>query len=121
MLRAITSASLSALEREAIEAEDKLKRLYRMVEDGVAELDDILRDRIALRSDRKRAHAALDRIRLQPGRDAVSSAMLEKFCSGMRENIATGGSASVAPISALSLIASKSMTMLSTSSATKLL
>ncbi len=80
-----------ALESEAIEAEDKLKRLYRMVEDGVAELDDILRDRIAaLRSDRERAQAALDRIRLQPGRDAVSPAMLEKFCHGMRQNIATG-------------------------------
>jgi hypothetical protein len=62
-----------------------------MVEDGVAELDDILRERIAsLRSDRGHAQAALDRIRPQAGRNAVSPAMLEKFCAGMRENIATG-------------------------------
>ncbi|MDC9823273.1 recombinase family protein [Devosia sp. ZB163] len=82
---------IAALEAEAIEAEDKLKRLYRMVEDGVAELDDILRDRIAaLRSDRERAQAALDRIRPQIAKDAVSPAMLEKFCLGMRKNIATG-------------------------------
>jgi DNA invertase Pin-like site-specific DNA recombinase len=82
---------VAALETEAIEAEDKLKRLYRMVEDGVAELDDILRERIAaLRSDRERAQSALDRIRVRPGQDAVSPVMLEKFCRGMRENITTG-------------------------------
>ena len=37
------------------EVGDKLKQLYRLVEGGVAEFDDILRDRIAsLRADRER-------------------------------------------------------------------
>jgi hypothetical protein len=30
-----------ALQREAMEAEEKLRRLYRMVEDGLAEMDDL--------------------------------------------------------------------------------
>lgn len=76
---------VAALETEAVEAEDKLKRLYRMVEGGVAELDDILRERIAaLRSDRERAQAAADRIRPLAGRSAVSPSMLERFCAGTR-------------------------------------
>jgi hypothetical protein len=37
---------VATLKREVSDASDKLKRLYRMVEDGVAEVDDILRDRI---------------------------------------------------------------------------
>ena len=41
-----------------------MRRLYKMVEEGVAEMDDILKDRIAvLKADRETAHAALDRVR----------------------------------------------------------
>lgn len=55
---------VATLQREVSEAEDKLKRLYRMVEDGIAEMDDILRERIgSLKLDRERAQAALERIR----------------------------------------------------------
>lgn len=82
---------IATLQAEFIEAEDKLKRLYQMVEEGVAELDDILRERIAsLRTDRERAQAALDRIRPQLGTNAIDPARLEKFCREMRENISTG-------------------------------
>jgi hypothetical protein len=83
---------VAALKREAVDAADKLKRLYRMVEDGVAELDDILRDRIAsLKLDRERAQAALDRIRAQaiPATE-VPAEMIERFGRAMRENIANG-------------------------------
>lgn len=82
----------AALHREVSDTADKLKRLYRNVEDGVAELDDILRDRIAsLKSDRERAQTALDRIRVQiapPG--TISPETVEEFGRIMRENIANG-------------------------------
>ncbi|SEG28112.1 hypothetical protein [Bosea lathyri] len=37
---------ITTLQSDLTKAEDKLKRLYRMVEDGLTELDDILKDRI---------------------------------------------------------------------------
>jgi site-specific DNA recombinase len=80
------------LQREATDAENKLKRLYRMVEDGIAEMDDILKERIAsLRSDRERAQAALDRIRVQvvPSQN-ISPEIVERFGRQMRENIRCG-------------------------------
>ncbi|MBV9481005.1 hypothetical protein [Bradyrhizobium sp.] len=50
-----------AASKELTDAEDRLKRLYRSIEDGVVELDDILRERTAaLKSQRERAKAALD-------------------------------------------------------------
>jgi len=54
---------VTALQREVVDAADKLKRLYRIVEDGVAELDDILRDRIASLT---RPRAGTDRTRSHP-------------------------------------------------------
>ena len=51
---------VATLQREVSEAEDKLKRLYKMVEDGIAEMDDILED--ADRQPEARP-GALDRIR----------------------------------------------------------
>jgi hypothetical protein len=57
---AAVDARLAALECEAANAEDKLKRLYKLVGDGVAEVDDLLKDRIAtLRNDRDRTREAL--------------------------------------------------------------
>ena len=81
-----------ALQREATEAEDKLKRLYRMVEDGIAEMDYILKERIAsLRLDRERAQGALDRIRAQMvPNQAIPPEIVEQFGRVMRENIRTG-------------------------------
>lgn len=59
---------LLALQREVSDAEDRLKRIYRSTEDGIVELDDILRERTAaLKSGRERAKAALDRARAQRG------------------------------------------------------
>ena len=83
---------VTALQRDVVDAADKLKRLYRMVEDGVAELDDILRDRISsLKLDRERAQAALDCIQAQatPATE-VPPEMIERFGQEMRENIANG-------------------------------
>ena len=55
---------IGILEREAFDTDDRLRRLYKLVEDGVTEQDDILKDRlVALKADRDRAHAALERAR----------------------------------------------------------
>ena len=61
---ASVDARLAALEREAVNAEEKFKRLYKLIEDGVAEMDDLLKDRIsALKNDRDRTREALARAR----------------------------------------------------------
>lgn len=87
-----SAGRIATLQREVSEAEDKLKRLYRMVEDGIGEMDDILKERIAnLKIDRERAQAALDRIRATaaPAID-LPPEVIERFGRTMRENIATG-------------------------------
>lgn len=53
---------LRLLEKEAFEADERLRRLYALVEEGSAAADDVLQERItALRADRDRARAALER------------------------------------------------------------
>ncbi|POR40195.1 recombinase family protein [Methylobacterium sp. V23] len=83
---------ITALQTELRTAEDKLKRLYGLIEDGLTELDDILRDRLAgLRLDRDRARTALDRIRVAQQPPAViGPELIEQFGRLMRENV-TGG------------------------------
>ena len=81
-----------ALEREAHEAGEKLRRLYQAIEDGVAEMDDILKDRItALKLDRDRVQEALARARAgaRPSVE-VSPIVVEQFGETMRENLTTG-------------------------------
>ena len=83
---------LGVLEKEAHEADERLRRLYKLVEDGVAEMDDILKDRItALKADRDRAQAALDRARAgaRPAVD-ISPIVVERFGQTMREKLTTG-------------------------------
>ena len=59
---AALNGRLMALQRELVDAEDKLKRLYRLVEDGLTDIDELLRDRLnTLKGDRDRAKAALER------------------------------------------------------------
>jgi site-specific DNA recombinase len=51
---------LMSLQREVTDADEKLKRLYRLIEEGVTELDDVLRDRLyTLKAERDRATEAL--------------------------------------------------------------
>ena len=57
-----TDRRLLTLQREVSNTEDRPKRLNRSIEDGIVELDDILRERTAtLKSERERAKVALDR------------------------------------------------------------
>ena len=80
------------LQREVSNAEDKLKRLYKMVEDGIAELDDLLKERIdTLKLDRERNQAALDRIRANAApATEITPDVIERFGRAMRENITSG-------------------------------
>jgi site-specific DNA recombinase len=82
---------VSTLQAEVATAEDKLKRLYTMVENDLTDLDDILKDRIAtLKSDRDRAKEALTRIIIHPRLDAFNAEAIERFGQIMRQNITTG-------------------------------
>ncbi len=57
-------AQIAALQTEAAEAGEKLKRLHEMVEDAVADRDDVLKDRLAtIKLDRDRSKLALERTR----------------------------------------------------------
>ena len=52
---------LTLLKSQVVDAEDRLKRLYRGIEDGIVGLDDLLRGRIVeLKADREKAQAAYD-------------------------------------------------------------
>jgi hypothetical protein len=83
---------LAVLEKEAHEADERLRRLYRLVEDGVAEMDDILKDRItALKADRDRLQAALGSAKsgTRPPTD-ISPILVERFGILMREKLTSG-------------------------------
>ena len=83
---------LKLLEREAFEADERLRRLYRLVEDGATDPDDLLQDRItSIRADRDRARAALERARaaVRPAAD-ISPIVVERFGQAMRDRLTTG-------------------------------
>lgn len=83
---------ITTLQSEASQAEDRLKRLYKMVEDGVTDLDDLLKERIAaLKLERDRATAALERIKAQAAPPAVlKPEAIERFGRLMRESVTSG-------------------------------
>ena len=83
---------LATLAREAEEADERLRRLYKLIEDGRGEADDILRARITeLRLVREKAQAALERARSAArGVDDVSPLVIERFTRTMREKLTTG-------------------------------
>ena len=83
---------IMALQREVTDAEDRLKRLYRLVEDGLTDLDDVLKERLdRLKADRDRARAALEVTKSQQRADIrIDPALIEAFGRAMRENLTTG-------------------------------
>jgi site-specific DNA recombinase len=83
---------IMVLQREVTDAEDRLKRLYRLVEDGLTDLDDVLKDRLnQLKADRDRARAALDSTKSRQGAEIrIDPALIESFGRTMRENLTTG-------------------------------
>ena len=69
-----------------------VEQFYRMVEDGVTEMDDLLKERIAdLKLARDKAKAALDRItQSRIGPRSLDPALIDAFSRVMRDNITTG-------------------------------
>ena len=89
---AAVDARLAALEREATTAEDKLRRLYKLIEDGVAEIDDLLKERItALKTDRDRSREALARAKGNvKAKSEVTEEAVAKFGALMRQRTQEG-------------------------------
>ncbi len=83
---------LLGLQREVTDCDDRLRRLYRSIEDGIVVLDDMLRERTAtLKSQRERAKAALDRARAQCGMvTTIDSAKIDAFARLMNEKLDNG-------------------------------
>jgi site-specific DNA recombinase len=63
-----------------------------VLEDGLTDLDDVLKDRlVSLKSDRERAKAALERAKEHSAsRIEIDPALIERFGRTMRENFSTG-------------------------------
>jgi site-specific DNA recombinase len=83
---------IGVLEREAQESNERLRRLYKLVEDGVTEMDDILKGRItALKADLDRTQTALERARsgARPVIE-ISPIQVERFGQIMREKLTSG-------------------------------
>ena len=83
---------LLGLQKELTDCEDRMKRLYRSIEDGIVELDDILRERTAaLKAQRDRAKAALDHARAQCGMAAaVNAEKIDAFARLMNAKLDAG-------------------------------
>ena len=84
-------ARIENLRREVVVAEDKLRRLYKLVEEGLTDLDDMLKDRITkLKADRDSAASALDRIERQGPAIRLDTGKIARFGILMRRNITEG-------------------------------
>ena len=83
---------VAALQSEVAAAEEELKRLDKTVEDGVADPDDIPKDRFStLKLDRDRARAGLDGIQLRTAAPtAFDSETTDRVSRAIRESAATG-------------------------------
>lgn len=83
---------LAALRSELTAAEEKLRRLYRLVEEGEDEPDDLLKERLStLRAERDLAKAALGRIReAGPSPSEIDPELIERFGRLMRANVTSG-------------------------------
>lgn len=68
------------------------KRLYRLVEEGLTDLDEVLRDRLnSLKATRDHANAALERAKSQvSGSLRIDPALLDTFGRLMRANLTSG-------------------------------
>jgi site-specific DNA recombinase len=86
------NSRIMRLQLEVTDSEDKLKRLYRLVEDGLTDLDDVLKDRLnSLKADRDRAKAALETAKSQIAPAIrVDPALIERFGRSMREKFTAG-------------------------------
>ena len=82
----------AALKRELTEKDDRLKRLYRAIEDGVIELDGDIGERIkTLKHERDIVKASIDPITVQSkSANSLTPERLEAFTTLMREKLDSG-------------------------------
>ena len=83
---------LLSLQSEITDSDQRLKRIYRSIEDGIAEEDDILRDRIAeLKDKREQATAAFERARAESGAvTKIDPIRIDAFARLVNEKLDTG-------------------------------
>ena len=83
---------IKALAERVAESEKRLRRLYTLVEDGIAQMDDILKGRIStLKAERDIAKAAWGRVQNGSGAPiALDSMKIIAFGNLMRERLTTG-------------------------------
>lgn len=84
---------LLALQAEVADVEQKLKRLYQSIADGIVELDDLLGEQITiLKGEREKAKGALDRARSQgAGAVTIDAEKVEAFSRLMLDLLTSGG------------------------------
>ncbi len=89
---AAVNERLVGLRKAVADSEERLKRLYRSIEEGIVELDDLLKDRISvLKGEREKAQAAFERATSTTGADmTVDVERVEAFGRLMREKMDTG-------------------------------
>ena len=80
------------LEKDIAQAQDKLARLYRAIEDGIIDLDDQLKERIQLlKIERETAQTALDRIAGQMDHSRmITPERMEAFSALIQNKLETG-------------------------------
>ena len=86
------SQRIKDLQAVAAEAEEKLKRLYALVEDGAMQIDDLLRQRIQLlQAAKAKADAALQRATKQAGTTKIIDVdLITRFGQLMRDRLDNG-------------------------------
>jgi site-specific DNA recombinase len=84
-------ARIESLRHEIGSSEEKLRRLYKLVEEGLTELDDMLGERIAkLKAGRNKAASALERIESQQPATKLDQDKITRFGNLMRQKITEG-------------------------------
>jgi site-specific DNA recombinase len=83
---------LMALQQQVTDADEKLKRLYKLIEDGLTDLDEVLKDRLnTLKAERERAMAALERAREYASPQIeIEPALIERFGRTLRKHFSAG-------------------------------
>ena len=85
-------ARMAELKKKADDADERLRRLYKLVEDGYAEMDEPLRQRFGeLQEERKLAQSALERaLDLASVRSTITEEKITAFARLMREKLSAG-------------------------------
>jgi site-specific DNA recombinase len=86
------SSRSESLRRQIEDVGERLKRLYALVEDGTAEIDDALRDRIkVLRGEKAKAESALERSASWPSRaNDIDDEKIQRFGTLLSERLDEG-------------------------------